>query len=104
MLKLSRVAQHEWEFVYPAIYDDLMDEFHAGCESYEEGNLDEAERIFRVVLAQMTDHLDAIHHLALILSKRSLLTETRDDGDDSIRTPKFYKLNSRVGLVSSRKP
>jgi len=24
MLELSRVAPHEWEFVYPAIYDDLM--------------------------------------------------------------------------------
>ena len=27
MLKLSQVAPHEWEFVYPDIYDDLMDEF-----------------------------------------------------------------------------
>ncbi len=23
MLKLSQVAPHEWEFVYPDIYDDL---------------------------------------------------------------------------------
>lgn len=46
MLELSRVAPHEWEFVYPAIYDDLMNEFHTGCESYEEGNLDDAESIF----------------------------------------------------------
>ena len=77
MLELSRVAPHEWEFVYPAIYDDLMNEFHTGCESYEEGNLDEAERIFRTVLAQMPDHLDAIHHLALVLSERGLLAEAR---------------------------
>ncbi len=46
-----------------------MDEFHTGCESYEEGNLDEAERIFRAVLAQMPDYLNAIHHLALVLSE-----------------------------------
>ena len=78
MLELSRVAPHEWEFVYPTICDDLMDEFHTGCESYEEGNLDEAERIFRAVLAQMPDHLDAIHHLALVLSERGLLAEARD--------------------------
>jgi len=78
MLELSRVAPHEWEFVYAAIYVDLMDEFHAGCESYEEGNLDEAEGIFRAVLAQMPDHLDAIHHLAMVLSKRGLLAEARD--------------------------
>lgn len=35
-MKLSRVAPNEWEFVYPRIYYDLMDEFHAGCELYEE--------------------------------------------------------------------
>ena len=69
MLELSRVAPHEWEFVYRAIYDDLMDEFHTGCESYEEGNLDEAERALRAVLAKMPDHLDAIHHLALVQSQ-----------------------------------
>jgi len=87
MLELSRVAPHEWEFVYPAIYDDLMDEFHTGCESYEEGNLDEAERIFRAVLAQMPDHLDAIHHLALVLSERGLLTEACD----------LWEQTSRIG-------
>ena len=32
MLDLARVAPHDWEFVYPAIYDDLMDEFHTGCQ------------------------------------------------------------------------
>ena len=87
MLELSRVAPHEWEFVYPAIYDDLMDEFYTGCESYEEGNLDEAERIFRAVLAQMPDHLDAIHHLALVLSKRGMLDEARD----------LWEQTSRIG-------
>ena len=87
MLELSRVAPYEWEFVYPAIYDDLMNEFHTGCESYEEGNLDDAERIFRAVLAQMPDHLDAIHHLALVLSKRGMLAEARD----------LWEQTSRIG-------
>jgi tetratricopeptide (TPR) repeat protein len=99
MLELSRVAPHEWEFVYPAIYDDLMDEFHTGCESYEEGNLDDAERICRAVcaLAQMPDHLDAIHHLVLVLSERSLLAEARDLWDQTSRIghkafPQDFKL------------
>ena len=87
MLELSRVAPHEWQFVYPAIYDDLMDEFHTGCESCEEGNFDEAERIFRDVLAQMPDHLDAIHHLALVLSERGLLAEAHD----------LWEQTSRIG-------
>ncbi len=96
MLKLSRVAPHEWEFVYPAIYRDLMDEFHAGCELYEEGDLDEAERVFRAVLAQMPDHLDALHHLALVLSERNLVDEARDLWEQDVRIgrkafPKDFK-------------
>jgi tetratricopeptide (TPR) repeat protein len=79
------VAPHEWEFAYPNIYDDLMDQFDAGCELYEEGNLDEAERSFRAVLAQMPDHLDALHHLALVLSERNLLDESRDLWGQSVR-------------------
>ena len=97
MLKLSRVAPHEWEFVYPDIYNDLMDEFHSGCEFYEEGNLDEAERVFKTVLAQMPDHLDAIHHLAMVLSERDLLDQARDLWDQAVRIgrkafPQDFKL------------
>jgi len=85
MLKLSRVAPHEWEFVFPDAYNDLMDEFHSGCESYEEGNLDEAEKVFKMVLAQMPDHLDAIHHLALVLSERDLYDQARDLWEQAVR-------------------
>jgi tetratricopeptide (TPR) repeat protein len=85
MLKLSRVAPHEWEFVFPDAYNDLMDEFHSGCESYEEGNLDQAEKVFKMVLAQMPDHLDAIHHLALVLSERDLYDQARDLWEQAVR-------------------
>jgi tetratricopeptide (TPR) repeat protein len=97
MLKLSRVAPHEWRFVYSDIYDNLMDEFDSGCEFYEQGNLDEAERVFKAVLAQMPDYLDAIHHLALVLSERNLLDQARDLWDQSVRIgrkafPQDFKL------------
>ena len=85
MLKLCRVAPHQWEFVFPDVYNDLMDEFHSGCESYEEGNLDEAEKVFKMVLAQMPDHLDAIHHLALVLSERDLYDQARDLWEQAVR-------------------
>jgi len=85
MLKLSRVAPYEWEFVYPDEYYDLMEGFNRGCESYEEGNLDEAERVFKVVLAEVPYHLDAIHHLAMVLSDRDLVDQARDLWDQSIR-------------------
>jgi tetratricopeptide (TPR) repeat protein len=85
MLKLSRVAPHEWEFVFPGVFNDLMDQFHSGCEFHEEGNLDEAERAFKAVLAQMPDHLDAIHHLAIVLSERGLYDQARNLWEQAVR-------------------
>jgi tetratricopeptide (TPR) repeat protein len=85
MLKLTRVAPHEWEFVFPDVYNDLPHEFCSRCEFYEEGNLDEAERAFRAVLAQMPDHLDALHHLAIVLSKRDLGDQALDLWEQSVR-------------------
>jgi tetratricopeptide (TPR) repeat protein len=85
MLKLRLVAQHEWEFVYPELYRSLMGDFHMGCELYEEDKLDQAERVFRAVLGQMPDHLDAIHHLATVLSQRNQASQARDLWDQAVR-------------------
>ena len=85
MLRLRRVAPHEWEFVYPCIYDELMDEFDEGCEFYHQGELNEAEIVFKKVLTQMPDHLDASHHLALVLENRDLLDEARDLWEQAVR-------------------
>lgn len=70
MLRLSKVGPHEWQFVYPALYEELMDEFHEGCEMLECGDDLGAEAVFRWVQSRMPDHLDGIHHLALVLSER----------------------------------
>lgn len=66
MLKLKEICPHEWEFVYPEEYNRIMDYFHSGCEVMEEGNWEEVEEVFRKVLKEMPDHLDALHHLAMI--------------------------------------
>jgi tetratricopeptide (TPR) repeat protein len=85
MLKLSEVATHQWEFVYPVIYNRLMDEFHSGCDAFEEGNLFAAEKIFKSVLKQMPDHLDAIHHLAMVQSEQGQVDQARDLWEQSVR-------------------
>ena len=97
MLKLSQVAPQEWEFVYSDRYDNLMDKFDAGCEFYGQGNLDGAERAFKEVLAQMPDHLDAIHHLATVLWRRNLLDQAHDLWDQAVRIgrkafPQYFQL------------
>ncbi len=72
MLTLKKYGSHQWEFAYPPIFEQVMDEFHMGCEFLEQGDLDKAEKTFKSVLAKMPDHLDALHHLALVLSERDL--------------------------------
>lgn len=85
MLSMSEVAPHEWEFVYPEIYYRVMDKFHSGCDAFEEGNLPLAERIFKSVLRQMPDHLDAIHHLAMVQSELGEVERANDLWEQSVR-------------------
>jgi len=85
MLKLSQVGPHEWEFLFPKIFGQSMEEFNRGCDSMEEGNLLAAEKSFKSVLARMPDHLDAIHHLAMIRSEQGLVKEACDLWEQSVR-------------------
>jgi len=85
MLKLSRVGLHDWEFAYPKIFNQVMEEFHKGCESMAEGDLPVAEKTFKSVLAQMPDHLDALHHLAMVQSEQGLVDQARDLWEQSVR-------------------
>lgn len=75
MLTLERLGAHEWEFVYPKLYEELMDEFDRGIDEWEVGRLEEAERVFRRTLSFMPDHLDAFHHLALVFDERQRKAE-----------------------------
>ncbi|MFC1999975.1 tetratricopeptide repeat protein [Chloroflexota bacterium] len=85
MLTLRRVAPREWEFVYPQTHRDVMNEFHSGCELYEAGEPAAAEAIFENVLAQMPDHIDAIHHLAMVLSDSGRSQEARSLWEQAVR-------------------
>jgi len=78
MLTLRQVGPHYWRFIYPAPYEELTDRFHAGCEMLEMGDNLAAEVAFRSTLSQMPDHLDAIHHLALVLSDRGEVDHASD--------------------------
>ncbi len=85
MLKLIDSGDHEWEFGYPRQYRDLFDEFDRGCEFFEKGDLKAAEESFRKVLASMPAPLDAIHHLAMVLSERRLWKQARELWEQAVR-------------------
>lgn len=85
MLTLEEVGPREWRFVYPELYDELMEQFDRGVEFLEAGQLKEAERIFRATLAKMPEHLDARHHLALVLDERRRKAEARSVWDEAVK-------------------
>ena len=69
MLKLKQVGTQEWEFVHPDGYDDTLDMLDKGCDLYRMGAFEQAENIFKGIVENMPDHLDGLHHWALIRDK-----------------------------------
>ncbi len=65
--KLKFVGNHEWMFVEPLELDPVYDDFDRGCELLEKGSISQAEKLFRDVIHKAPLHIDALHHLAIIL-------------------------------------
>ena len=78
MLRLKRLGPHEWEFVHPDGYGDTMDELERGCDLYESGEFVEAEKVFRAIVEEIPDHLDGIHHWALVREKLGDLVKAKE--------------------------
>ena len=66
MLKLKQIDLHSWEFVHPDGYNDTLDMLDKGCDFYEMGALEQAEKIFKGIVEEMPDHLDGLNHWALV--------------------------------------
>src|SRR5205809_7883366 len=49
---------------------DFADALQRAAQSHRAGKLDEAERIYRDVLAEASDHFDALHALGVIAAQR----------------------------------
>ncbi|MEM0466076.1 MAG: hypothetical protein QXX20_00530 [Candidatus Thermoplasmatota archaeon] len=72
---MKSVGDHEWVFLEPLEFDDVYDSFDVGCEFLEKGAVGKAERLFRDVLRKAPLHIDALHHLAIILDEKGQETE-----------------------------
>ena len=78
MLQLKRLGSHEWEFVHPDGYRDTLDGFHRGCDLYEEGEYTKAQKVFMATVAEIPDHLDGLHHWALVREKSGDLPKAKE--------------------------
>jgi tetratricopeptide (TPR) repeat protein len=75
--KVKPVADHEWIFVEPLELDSLYDAFDKGCELLENGQVTQAEKVLRDVTHRTPIHIDALHHLAIILDGKGKSEEAR---------------------------
>lgn len=63
-LKLERVGPHEWIFVYPDRCN-LDQRFYDAMELMPE-DPEKAEQSFHAILRKFPEHIDAMHHLAIL--------------------------------------
>jgi tetratricopeptide (TPR) repeat protein len=69
-LQVAQVGPKEWKFEFPTAARRLDDKFDRGIDLMGDGDGREAEKIFRAVIKACPSHIDARHHLAMLLYDR----------------------------------
>jgi tetratricopeptide (TPR) repeat protein len=69
-LQLEKVGPDEWKFDHPPTEPGLEERLDRGIDLMAEGEDTKAEKIFRSVIKACPHHIDAHHHLALLLFNR----------------------------------
>lgn len=67
--KLIKFDKNEWEFEYPALTYELDMKFYDASELMDVGEYKKAETLLRSIIKAYPNHIDAIHHLALIMKR-----------------------------------
>ncbi|MEA1964001.1 MAG: hypothetical protein U9O41_02610 [Candidatus Aerophobetes bacterium] len=65
-LRVKQIGEHEWGFVYPPEYYELMGKFEGGVELWETGNIRAAAKIYKEVIEEFPGFIDAYHHLGIL--------------------------------------
>jgi tetratricopeptide (TPR) repeat protein len=66
-LKLKRVTSNGWKFEHPLIVTRFNKMFNEAIALMNEGYFDKSEYLLRVIIEESPEHIDAYHHLALLL-------------------------------------
>ena len=83
--KIKSVDDHEWMFVEPLELDPVYEDFDRGCELLEQGSVSQAEKLFRNVINKAPLHIDALHHLAIILDRTGKSKEARQLWNEGVK-------------------
>jgi len=76
MLKLEEVDCNNWEFEYPESTFHLDDRLYEGVDLMNSGGENEAEEIFRTIIKEFPEHIDAYHHLAMVMDSQGMKEES----------------------------
>ncbi len=76
ILRVEQVGPKEWKFEVPPAGAELDEQFDEGIGLMDEGEDRKAEKIFRAVIKACPLHIDAHHHLAMLLYNRGEIRET----------------------------
>ena len=69
-LRVKQLGPKEWKIEFPTAVRRLDDKFDHGIDLMDEEDNREAEKIFRAVIKACPLHIDAHHHLAMLLFDR----------------------------------
>ena len=71
------VGEGEWMLVEPREIEDVYHDFDIACELMWAGNNAKARKAFGKVLESAPTHIDAIHHLAMLLDESGSIGEAK---------------------------
>ena len=69
IIELMPFDDNEWKFNTPRLNLEAYDRFDDAIELFWAGNLKESERLFRHLIHEYSEFIDAYHHLAIILEE-----------------------------------
>lgn len=73
--EIHQLHEHEWCFSEPKCVTKSIDKFNEATDSFDFGTAEETEALLRAILKKCPIHIDALHHLAIILDNVGLEIE-----------------------------
>lgn len=68
-VNVKQIGGNWWQFEYPRLSLDVLEEFHEAIDLWRMGYVDEAEDAYRRLIVEFPEFIDACHHLALLLNE-----------------------------------
>lgn len=66
--KLERVGPNHWRFRWSRSFREESEKLDSAIDQWQAGQSERAVRMLRGILRRQAEHLDAMHHLALVLA------------------------------------